>query len=127
MTWLAPRHACVWAVLALTGLHACSADRPEAAGDSLGDPERGLELIALWGCGSCHTVPKVALARGNVGPPLARMGSRGDIAGVLPNTPENLVRWIQSPQHIDARTAMPAPGVPEAAARDMAAYLYSLR
>jgi len=48
------------------------------------------------------------------------------IAGEVPNTPDFLVRWIEVPQAIEPGTAMPNLGVPESAARDIAAYLYTL-
>jgi cytochrome c1 len=38
-----------------------------------------------------------------------------------------MVRWIVNPPFIDPLTAMPATGITEAEARDVAAYLYSLR
>ena len=46
--------------------------------------------------------------------------------GVLPNTPDNLLAWIKDPPGIDPLTAMPASGLDEAEARDVAAYLYTL-
>jgi cytochrome c len=45
---------------------------------------------------------------------------------VLTNTPDNLIEWIQNPPGIDPRTATPNLGIDEAAARDIAAYLYTL-
>lgn len=53
------------------------------------------------------------------------MGSRVYLAGVLPNTPENLVRWIYDPRGVSPRSAMPNTGVSEAEAREIAAYLLS--
>jgi hypothetical protein len=47
------------------------------------------------------------------------------IAGVLSNTPENLVRWIEDPPAVDPLTAMPNLGVAVPSARDMASYLYA--
>jgi cytochrome c1 len=55
------------------------------------------------------------------------MASRGFIAGVLPNSPENMVRWLRQPQSVDPRSAMPDLGVSERDARDIAAYLSSLK
>jgi cytochrome c1 len=52
------------------------------------------------------------------------MGNRWSIAGHLPNTPANLVRWIMHPQEVAPGTLMPDLGVPERQARDIAAYLY---
>lgn len=92
-----------------------------------GDPQRGPKLITAFGCGGCHTVPGVRGANGNVGPPLTRFGDRTYIAGMLRNTPANLVRWIRDPQAVVPGNAMPNMGVTEAEARDIAAYLYTLR
>ena len=49
------------------------------------------------------------------------------IAGVLPNTPANLVRWIQEPQAVTRATPMPNMGLTDQQSRDIAAYLYTLR
>jgi putative membrane protein len=92
-----------------------------------GDARRGEEQIRRFGCGACHVIPGVAGARGLVGPPLTGVANRVYIAGVLTNTPDNLVRWIMTPQGVDSLTAMPNLGVGERDARDIAAYLYTLR
>jgi cytochrome c len=92
-----------------------------------GSAERGSQRIAQFGCPSCHTIPGVRNASGNVGPPLNRFGTRTYIAGMLRNTPANLVRWIREPQRVIPGNAMPNMGVSEADARDIAAYLYTLR
>jgi len=78
-------------------------------------------------CGACHLVPGITGARGMAGPPLTNWAQRGIIAGHLPNTPDNLVAWIMDPPRYSPGTAMPKLGVSEAEARDMAAYLYTLR
>ena len=92
-----------------------------------GDAENGRLLLRQFGCGTCHRIPGVADAERNVGPPLAAIAQRVYLAGLLPNTPDNMVRWIRSPQSIDPRTAMPDLQVTEAHARDMTAYLYTLK
>ena len=76
---------------------------------------------------SCHTIPAVTQARGQVGPPLAGIARRAYLGGILPNTPENMVLWLRHPQKVDPKSAMPDLGVSEPEARDMAAYLYTLR
>jgi cytochrome c1 len=53
------------------------------------------------------------------------MRSQGYVAGVLPNSAANLIKWIQHPRAIDPKTAMPELGVSEVEARNMAAYLYN--
>ena len=92
-----------------------------------GNPDRGPLLIRSYGCGTCHTISGVAGANGLVGPPLTGIAERAYIAGVLPNAPENMVRWIENPKAVDSLTAMPVLGVSPADARDIAAYLYTLR
>ena len=92
-----------------------------------GDVENGRLLLQQYGCGTCHAIPGVANARGNAGPTLADVRRRVYIGGFLPNTPENMARWIASPRAIDPLTAMPDLQVPATHARDMVAYLYSGR
>lgn len=123
----------VFLLAALLLLAACDVvqRRPEMAqplpiADFDGDPERGAELIETYGCGSCHNVPGVAGANAMVGPPLDAWSQRHTIAGALPNTPENLIFWIQNPQAVEPGTIMPDMGVDERDARDIAAYLYTL-
>jgi cytochrome c2 len=92
-----------------------------------GDVEAGRAAVKTYGCDACHTIPGVVDARGLVGPPLKQIANRIYIAGVLINTPDNLIEWIQNPPGVDTRTAMPNLGVDRTAARDIAAYLYTLR
>jgi cytochrome c len=92
-----------------------------------GDAERGRVALDGFGCGACHVIPGVHGARGMVGPPLTMFARRAYIAGQLANQPDNLIRWLQNPQAVEPGTAMPNLGVVPAVARDMAAYLYTLR
>lgn len=92
-----------------------------------GDAHRGAKLIQQYGCGSCHTIPGIHNAHGVVGPPLYFFSRRTFIAGELPNSPDNLVRWLKSPPSVEPGTAMPALGLSDQQARDVAAYLYTLR
>jgi cytochrome c len=92
-----------------------------------GDPAAGRVAIEEYGCGACHVVPGVTGAVGLVGPPLERFSERRVIAGVLPNTPENLARWIENPQAVQPGNAMPNLGVTPQEAADIVAYLHTLR
>lgn len=91
------------------------------------NPERGRLAFDQYVCVTCHQIPGVVGAHAPVGPPLAGMGSRKFIAGLLPNTRENMVRWLRNPQAIDPGTAMPDLGITERDAVDMAAYLATLK
>ena len=92
-----------------------------------GDPQAGRTAIAKYDCGVCHTIPGLNGARGTVGPPLTEFGRRSLIAGSLPNRPDMLTRWIRNPPALEPDTAMPNMGISEQEARDIAAYLYTLR
>jgi len=122
--WNRARSLTVAALAAL--LAACGDDHAGPQPDLAGDPERGRLLLRQYGCASCHNIPGVATAGGNVGPPLDGVARRVYLGGVLPNTPENMSRWIRAPRQFDPLTAMPAMQVPEAEAQDMVAYLYGL-
>ena len=108
-------------------LAACDRPLPEREPATGGNPRNGRQLIQHFGCGSCHTIAGVPGASATVAPSLEKLKSRQFLAGRLSNTPENLQRWIRDPRSIDPRTAMPAVGLDEAAARDVAAYLYVAR
>lgn len=89
-----------------------------------GDAGKAPALVTAYGCGSCHTIPGVDGADGRIGPDLSGLADRQNIAGRLENTPDSLVRWISEPQEVDPGNLMPDLGVTDAAARDIAAYLY---
>ncbi|HWR52997.1 MAG TPA: c-type cytochrome [Bryobacteraceae bacterium] len=118
--------AVLGALLAVSG---CGRAEAERAAEQLtgGDPARGRVAIQKYGCAACHTIPGIAGANGLVGPPLTGVATRVYLAGVLANTPDNMVRWITHPRQVDEKTAMPEMGVTEREARDIAAYLYSIR
>ena len=89
-----------------------------------GDPERGRSVIAATGCGACHTIPGVPGARGRVASSLVGLATRNLVGGVVPNTPENLTRWIEDPRALNPATAMPKLGLSPQQAADVASYLY---
>lgn len=112
------------ATLALAALIAgCGGPRAHVEGDR----ENGRLLLRQFGCGHCHRIPGVADATGAVGPPLAKVGERAYLAGVIANTPANMAAFIRDPKSLDPRTTMPTLGVGETHARDMVAYLLEAR
>jgi cytochrome c1 len=90
-----------------------------------GDMSRAPPIMRQYGCGGCHTIPGIPGADGQVGGSLNDIRKRVYIGGVVNNTADNLVQWIVSPQSFSPRSAMPATGISEAEARDVAAYLYA--
>jgi cytochrome c len=97
--------------------------RSSAEGD---EARRGEGVVRDVGCGACHEVPGIRQARGQVGPTLEGFARRSFIAGELPHTRANLVRWVLDPQQIEPRTAMPDLDLTEQQAKDVAAFLDTL-
>jgi cytochrome c2 len=92
-----------------------------------GDAAQGRGLIARNGCGTCHIVTGVDRAHGTVGPSLEAFARRAYVAGIVPNRPGQLIDWLMAPPALAPQTAMPDLGLTEPEARDIAAYLYTLR
>ena len=122
------RNLILWVipVLALF-LSACGTDIEPRTIVPGGDATRGQGALLGYGCESCHAIPGVYGTTARVGPALGGFARRHLIAGQMENTPENAIKWIMNPQAIDPGNAMPNLNVTEDAARDMAAYLYTLR
>jgi cytochrome c len=87
---------------------------------------RGIELTSHYGCASCHDIPGAAIT-GHVGPTLRGVHQRAFLVGGLPNTPGQLVDLIRFPERARPGTLMPNLGVSEPDARELAAFLYTLR
>lgn len=92
-----------------------------------GHVEAGRRAIAARQCGACHEIPGVERSRGEVGPSLEGIAGRKVVGGMLRNDPAAMVRWIRYPQSVVPGNAMPDIGIGDAEARDIAAYLYTLR
>jgi cytochrome c oxidase assembly factor CtaG/cytochrome c2 len=115
-------------VLAPGLLGGCDDDAKAAAAKKAGgDVKHGAQLVTQYGCGGCHSIPGIDHANGRVGPPLDGFASRLYIAGMLSNTPGNLVAWIEDPQRIVPGNVMPNLGIREREAQDIATFLYTLR
>lgn len=112
---------------ATQGTGATPARADAAAPRRAGDVARGKLALGQYACQACHTIPGITSSSPHVGPPLQGLASRSLIAGKLANTPDNLVNWIRDPKDVKPLTAMPDMGVSEVDARDMAAYLATLR
>jgi len=117
-----------WLLIFLLPLTGCNpASNQAKAAEKIGDAARGASRIAAEGCGACHTIPGIGGADALVGPPLTHFSRRVYIAGMLQNTPDNLVTWIRHPQQVVPGNAMPDMGINEKDARDIAAYLTSIQ
>ena len=100
----------------------------EARNATGGISTRAIPIMIANGCAGCHTIAGVPGARGLIGPALdGSLARRTYIGGVLSNNPSNLIRWVRAAREVNPHTAMPSTGITEQQARDVAAYLYSLR
>jgi mono/diheme cytochrome c family protein/cytochrome c2 len=90
------------------------------------DPSRGAIALHQYACTTCHRIPGIVGAMAHVGPPLEGIAKRKYLGGRLPNTPENMVRWIRAPKSVNPATLMPDLDVTDEHARDIAAYLATL-
>lgn len=116
-------------IVSLLAMTAAACEPGKAAGPDnfTGDARRGTDLVKQYHCGGCHDIPGIAGAEGNVGPPLHRIGTRTYIAGYIRNSPDNMAAWIEDPQRALPGNAMPRMGIPQKDARDIAAFLYTLK
>jgi cytochrome c len=117
--------AAAWIVLALA-LISCNGPPSRQQHDDA-QALQGRELLARYHCGSCHVIPGVPGARGQLAASLQTYGRRSYIAGRIANEPAALARWILDPASVVPGTLMPNMGVPPDDARAMALYLGRLR
>jgi cytochrome c oxidase subunit II len=102
-----------------------SAQQAPARND--GDVQRGRTLFASLACSSCHTVQGTP-GNGVFGPDLTHLMSRSTLgAGVMPNSPENLRRWLDNPAALKQGALMPAMKLSPEELNDLTAYLLTLR
>ena len=87
---------------------------------------RGRAAMTQYACNACHKVPGSTGSDVHVGPPLGGIARRALIAGAVPTTEEQMVRWIRDPASIDPQTTMPSMQVSVQDARDIAALLATL-
>jgi|SRR4051812_3176767 cytochrome c2 len=136
MRWRAPSIALSGVVLAAAltfgaaGVHNLRDQQKKserAAQMTGGDPENAQNAIKQYGCAACHDIPGSQSPGGRAGPDLSGIADRLYIGGVVPNTPDNMIRWIVDPKELAQNTAMPRTGIGNKEARDVAAYLYGLR
>lgn len=111
----------------VSALWAC--DRGDEHLERVGGGRADLGAVAIrkYGCGSCHTIPGIPGAGGLVGPPLGGIASRVYIGGVLTNSPDHMIAWIEHPRVWSPKTAMPDLGVTHGDATNIASYLFTLK
>ena len=86
----------------------------------------GSQLFISKGCINCHAVQGVNTYN-RTGPDLSHIGSRTSIAaGILANTPENMIRWLRFTDTVKPGVAMPNLGLSQEEAEQLTAYLDTL-
>jgi cytochrome c oxidase subunit 2 len=104
-----------------------AAQRQPAAEPVSEQQRHGRDVFLRVTCPQCHTI-RGTLAGGAYGPDLTHVGSRQRIAaGVLPNTTENLQRWIRNPHQFKPGNKMPGHDLNDNDLRAVAEYLGSLK
>jgi cytochrome c oxidase subunit II len=89
--------------------------------------KRGQDVFVQRTCIMCHTISGTP-AGSRVGPDLSHLASRPSLAaGSLPNTRENLARWITNPQLIKPGVRMPPNPLPQEEMKALLDYLETLK
>jgi cytochrome c oxidase subunit 2 len=110
-----------------TGLAAVGAPADSTAPAPTALVAQGQQLFLTKGCVGCHMTVAVD-AHTMTGPNLAGIGDRTHIAsGWLPNTDENLARWLHNPQAVKSGVLMPNLGLKDDEITALIAYLRTLR
>jgi cytochrome c oxidase subunit 2 len=98
---------------------------PEIADDSIA--QEGAMMFVRKTCLGCHSI----MANSNevhIGPDLSHFGSRQTIlSGMMPNTNENLTRWLQNPQKVKEGALMPDFMLSKDEVKALATYLEGLK
>lgn len=97
--------------------------------DAVRDPSVAEGRVAFLqsACINCHTV-KGTIANGRFGPDLTHLMSRDTIgAGAMPNTRDNLEKWIKDPQLYKPGCLMPAMKLSDQDVDKITSYLATLR
>lgn len=88
---------------------------------------QGRQLFTQNACGNCHTIAGTS-DQGKAAPELTNFSARQTIsAGVLPNTPENLKRYLKDPQAVKPGIYMPNFHLRDVDIDALVAYLESLK
>jgi mono/diheme cytochrome c family protein len=87
-----------------------------------GSPERGRQLFVVQ-CAICHRYEGIPQATGALGPDLTGWEAHPNIVNTVPNTPENLARWLANPMAVRGDATMPPLGLSTGQISDLVAFL----
>ena len=92
-----------------------------------GDAESGKSLFISKACTGCHTIKGIPEAQGKVGPELTHQASNSLIVDVLPNTEENLKKYLKDPATVKPGALMPNQGLTDSEIEALVAFLRTLK
>jgi cytochrome c oxidase subunit 2 len=100
--------------------------QPASPPSAVGAAE-GIGVFMEKNCVNCHSIAGL-MTRGRAAPDLTHVGSRTTLAsGTLPNTPENLAKWLKNPQSVKKGVRMPDTGLNTDQIKYLTAYLEGLK
>jgi cytochrome c oxidase subunit 2 len=103
------------------------AQRQPAAEPGDARAKHGKDLFLSGSCMLCHAISGTT-ANARTGPDLTHVASRSRLAaGRLPNTPDDLARWIVDPQRVKPGANMPAHPLADEDLKALVAYLGTLK
>ncbi len=92
-----------------------------------GDAQNGKALFISKACAGCHTIQGIPEAQGKVGPELTHWAGNSLIADTLPNTDENLRKWLKDPPAVKPATLMPNQNLADREIDTLIAFLRTLK
>jgi cytochrome c oxidase subunit 2 len=102
-------------------------DAPRILEDAPEEVKKGQEVFLLQSCINCHRV-RGTPAKGTYAPDLTHLMSRQTLAsGMVPNTAENLRKWLDDPQQVKPGCLMPAFALSNRHRELLVRYLLTLR
>jgi cytochrome c oxidase subunit 2 len=95
--------------------------------DNAINAHNGQIVFEQQACINCHAVGGT-MANGRYGPDLTHLMSRATLAsGAMPNTPENLLAWLEDPSTFKPGCLMPAMHLTDRQNAQITAYLLTLK
>tara|TARA_R110002110_G_scaffold21107_2_gene84219 strand:+ start:225 stop:584 length:360 start_codon:yes stop_codon:yes gene_type:complete len=107
--------------LLLLGLIVFIAHKDSSKSAGVDIPETGASLYVAKGCAACHRKNS-----SNICPSLVNFAEKSLIAGKVPNTPENLRKWLKNPSSIKKGSAMPNLGLSDEEIELLIEYIQTL-
>ncbi len=101
--------------------------RQPASPPGTAEAMEGVQVFKEKNCINCHSITGL-MTRGHVAPDLTHVGSRTTLAaGTIPNTPENLAKWLRNPQSVKKGVRMPEIGLSTDQIKHLTVYLEGLK